>query len=147
MFRGFAGTEFSRGVQSDVVFRFVEHTGEVEVEIESATAAGVLEEAVRAVGALVGRDRPGTPVTRRVSVDGRDLASLLPALVDELVYLVDTDGFVPVDARAQIDGTRVVATVDGLLDEPAQLVKAATLHRLSFEQCDGVWRARVVLDV
>jgi len=136
-----------RGLESQAVFRFVEHTGEVEVEIEAATPAGVLEESVRAFGALVGRGQAGERAIRRVSVDGPDLAILLPALVDELVYLVDTDGFVPVDARAEVDGTHAVATVEGLLDEPAPLVKAATLHRLSFEPSDGGWRARLVLDV
>lgn len=130
-----------------MVFRFVEHTGEVEVEIEAATPEGVLEESVRAFGALVERGRTGRPATREVRVDGADLASLLPALVDELVFLVDTDGFVALDASAKVDGTHVVATLEGVLDEPAPLVKAATLHRLSFEPADGGWRARVVLDV
>src|SRR3954452_5779508 len=40
------------------VFRWAEHTGELELEIEAASEHGVYEDAVRAMGELLGGDRP-----------------------------------------------------------------------------------------
>ncbi len=129
------------------MFRFAEHTGEVELEIEALTPAAVLEEATRAFGELVGRGDAGDVVTRRVTVTCRDLDRLLPDLLDELVFLADTEGFVPIDAHVELEGARAEATVDGVLRQAAPLVKAATLHRLAFERRGEGWHARVVLDV
>ncbi len=129
------------------MFRFAEHTGEVELEIEAETPAAVLEEAARAFGELVGRGGEIDVVTRRITVTCRDLDLLLPELLDELVFLADTEGFVPVDARVELKEAQAEAEVDGVLGQAAPLVKGATLHRLAFARRGESWHARVVLDV
>lgn len=129
------------------MFRFVEHTGEVELEIEAEAPAAVLEEAARAFGELVGRGDAGDVVTRRVTVTCRDLDLLLPGLLDELVLLAETEGFVPVDAHVELAEAGAEATIEGVLRQAVPIVKAATLHRLAFERRDEGWHARVVLDV
>jgi len=131
------------------VFRFVEHVGEVEVEIEASTPAAVLEEAVGAVAALLSTENSsgGPRATHEVTVAGRDLPALLPGLVDELVFLADTEGFLPLAGEATIEGLTARVTVSGVVGRPAPLVKAATLHRLLLEPGNGGWRGRVVLDV
>lgn len=80
------------------MFHWIEHTGELELEIESPTAEEVFADA-------------------------------LVALAEQL-----RDG----EVRARIRGHT---------GDPPHLVKAVTYHALDFEQADGGWRARVVLDV
>jgi SHS2 domain-containing protein len=136
-----------------VTRRFVEHTAELELELESDTAEGVLEEALLAFAELAGSDgsepgeAPGEAVERPIDLEARDLPSLLAAWLDELVFLSETEGLVPGSADLRLDGLRLTGVVRGRRGEPRPLVKAVTLHRLRFGRRDGAWRGRVVLDV
>ena len=128
------------------MYRFVEHTAELEVELEASTAEGVLLEALRAFAELVGPG-DGDPVERSVEASAGDLPALLAAWLDELLFLAETEGLVPEEAEVSLDGTRARGVVRGRRGKPRPLVKAITLHRLRFRPENGVWRGRVVLDV
>jgi SHS2 domain-containing protein len=131
------------------VYRWVDHTSEVELEIEAAGEREVFEEAVRALAELLlGVDATGSTTERRLTATATDRPTLLAAWIEELAFLAESDGFV---------GTRVVdidlgavtlgATVAGVLGEPPPLIKAVTYHRLEFAPRDDGYGARVVLDV
>lgn len=126
--------------------RFVEHTAELELEVESDSAEGALKEALLAFAELVG-PADGEPIQHRIELGGRDLASLLATWLEELVFLSETEGMVPEDAELNLDGLRLTGVVHGRRGEPRPLIKAVTLHRLRFEQRNGTWHGRVVLDV
>jgi SHS2 domain-containing protein len=128
------------------VYRFVDHTAELEVELEADSAEGVLEDALRAFAELVGPG-PGEGVERRVDIEAGDLPALLAAWLDELVFLAETEGLVPESADLSLTGLELSALVRGRRGEPRPLVKAVTLHRLRFRPENGVWQGRVVLDV
>lgn len=128
------------------MYRFVDHTAELEVELEAATAEGVLTEALRAFAELVGTG-DGEAVERAVDLSAGDLPALLAAWLDELLFLADAEQIVADDAEISVSGTRVTGVVRGRRGEPRPLVKAVTLHRLRFRPENGSWRGRVVLDV
>jgi len=132
------------------VYRWRDHTGELELELEASTAEGVFAEAAAALGELLGdgEDR-GAPAThRQVEVKAGDRAALLAEWIGELVFLAEVEGLVPRAAEAiELTDGRVQATVGFGAGSPPHLVKAATYHRLAFEPVDGGWRATVVLDV
>ena len=128
------------------MYRFVDHTAEVEVELEAESAEGVLEEALRAFVELAGTGE-GETVGRRLVVSATDLPALLAAWLEELVYLAETEGFVPDSAELSLSGLELSALLEGRLGEPRPLVKGATLHRLRLGSENGVWSGRVVLDV
>lgn len=128
------------------MYRWVDHTAELELQLESETAAGVLGDALAAFAELVGGAGAET-AERLVEVDAPDLDALLVSWLDELVYLADRDAFVPHSADIAISGTHVRAVVSGTIGRPRPLVKAVTYHRASLEPVDGSWRGRVVLDV
>lgn len=136
----------SRSATVDLVFRFVEHTAELEVELEAESPEGVLEEARRAFAELAGTG-DGAEVEIPVALEASDRPALLAAWLDELVFLADTEGVVAESADLTASETRLTGTVRGRRGEPRPLVKAVTLHRLRFRAEDGVWRGRVVLDV
>ena len=133
---------YSRGE----MYRFVEHTAELEVELEADSAEGILEEGLRAFAELAG-PASGEPVARPVDLEAADLPALLAAWLDELVFLAETERLVPESADLSVSGSRVTGVVRGRRGEPRPLVKAVTLHRLRFRPEDGAWRGRVVLDV
>jgi SHS2 domain-containing protein len=129
------------------MYRFVEHTGELELELESASAEGVLLEAMRAFADVVGGGGDGEELERPVTLSASDLPALLAAWLDELLFLADTEQLVPEEAAIRVDGTALAGVLRGRRGEPRPLVKAVTLHRLRFRPENGAWRGRVVLDV
>jgi SHS2 domain-containing protein len=132
------------------MYRFVDHTAELELELEADSAEGVLEEALRAFAELVEDEdapRAGEAVERDVDVAAADLPGLLAAWLDELLFLADAEQLVPESADVSITESRAKGVVRARRSEPRPLVKAITLHRLRFRAENGVWRARVVLDV
>lgn len=128
------------------MFRFVEHTAELELELEAESAVGVLEEARRAFEELVGTG-DGEAVELPVTLEASDLPALLAAWLDELVFVAETEGVVAESADLQLQGPRLTGSLRGRRGEPRPLVKAVTFHRLRFRPESGVWRGRVVLDV
>jgi SHS2 domain-containing protein len=129
-----------------VTYEWVDHTAELELHIEAETPELVFADALRALSELLGT-ATGEPETRtlRLAAGGRD--RLLWHWLDELVFLSETERFLPESADLRLDETQLEATVTGRLGDPSALVKAVTYHGLAFEEADGRYRARVVLDV
>ncbi len=131
------------------MYRWVEHTAEVELEIEAASEREVFADALAGLAELLGfGDARGGTERRELSVTAPDRPALLAAWLEELVYLAESDGFVAtsLDALALENGA-ARGTVSGIVDDPPPLVKAVTLHRLLFEPGEAGSVARVVLDV
>ena len=124
-----------------------EHTAEVELVIEAASPEEVFREAADAFGRYVELDAGGELACRTVEVSGRDRATQLVALIEELIYLADTDGFVADDTAVTLSETDLRVELTGRTTSVQPIVKAATYHDLQFQRTDGCWEARVILDV
>ena len=128
------------------VYRWVDHTAELELEIEAETAEEVVREAARALAELLGEGEPAG--TRAVEVEAGDRAALLAAFVEELVYLAESEQLVPRAVNdVELRPGRLRAHVELGRGDPPHLVKAVTYHRLAFEPHEHGYRARAVLDV
>jgi SHS2 domain-containing protein len=127
------------------MYTWIEHTAEFELELRAADEAGVFAQAVAAFAELLGKGS-GDPVTREISPQADDRAAQLVELLEELVFLADTEGFVP-RRLAHIDLLGKRALIEGYEGSPAPLVKAVTYHGLEFRRDGNEWLARVVLDV
>jgi SHS2 domain-containing protein len=130
------------------LYRWIDHTAEVELAIEAGSEREVLEDATRALAELLGFDKVLGAESRSVKVSARDRAALLAAWLDELIYLAEHEGFVATALEElRLDEASVTAVVTGLLGEPPPLVKAVTYHRLAFLPTSRGYLANVVLDV
>ena len=130
------------------MYRWVEHTAELQLEIDAPEEEAVFADALAALAELLEDGGGGAPELRTLELDAANRAELLAGWLDELVYLAEVEGFVPEAlVELELDEQRLDATVRGYLDEPRPLVKAVTRHDLAFEQHGRRWRARVVLDV
>ena len=134
--------------------RWVDHPGELELELEAASERGVFEEALAALGGLLNERAGGEtepraePVRRQVSASAPDRPTLLAEWLSELAYLAESEGFVPQRVeRLELAGCALEAAVAGRLASLPHLVKAVTYHRLGLWEEDETWRARVVFDV
>jgi SHS2 domain-containing protein len=130
------------------MYSWNEHESEIEVFIEDESPRAVMTEALVALGDLLTEQRGGEAVTHEVSVSATDLPALLAEWLNELAFLAERDGFVPERViRMELADTSLEATVAGQRSVPRNVVKGVTYHRLELQEADGVWRARVVLDV
>jgi SHS2 domain-containing protein len=130
------------------MYRWIDHTGELELQIEANAEEEVFRDAVEALGELLHEGSQEATDERRVAARAPDRAALLAEFLTELLFHVETEGFVPVkldELELREDAAR--GTVLGFLGEPSHLIKAITYHRLRFEQADGRWCANLVLDV
>jgi SHS2 domain-containing protein len=135
------------------MYRWIDHTGELELELEAASEPGVFEEALAAFGDLLSerageRDPDGELARYEISTSAPDHVTLLAEWLSELAFLAEAEEFVPTAAeRLELAGTALEATVVGRKASPPHLVKGVTYHRLGIWQQGNTWRARVILDV
>lgn len=128
------------------MYRWVDHTGEVELVIEGSSEEEVFADALRAYRELAAGE--GEPAARVIVVEGADRADVLVRWLEELIYLADAEGFVPERVQAiEVRRDAVRAEVEGRVGSASPLVKAVTYHDLEFAFDGARWHARVVLDV
>jgi SHS2 domain-containing protein len=131
------------------VYRFLEHTSELGLEIEASTLEELLEDAARAFGELVAPDGEGSPARRRLELAPEDEQTLLADWLNELLFLAETEGFVPQTLVSCLQTPAgLEAEIDGFVGEPRPIVKAVTYHDLVLQaRSDGIWKGRVLFDV
>jgi SHS2 domain-containing protein len=129
----------------------VDHTSEVTLRLLAPTFEALLGEAARAFGSLVPESaRSGEgPAVRELRLVGTDRAGILVEWLNEIVYLVDVDAWLPteVDSARAADESLVIRTRGVPLLAPFVLVKAATLHRAEVRDTASGIQAEVTLDV
>lgn len=138
------------------VYRWVDHTAELELELEAATEREVLSDALHSLRELLEGDETAVLAEvdddrlerRVVRATAGDRPALLAAWLEELLFLSESQAFIPVSVeQLSLEAGAVVAIVAGRVSEPRPLVKAVTYHRLQFEPSERGYRARVVFDV
>lgn len=134
-----------------MVYRWVDHTAELELHVEAPTEEAVFGDALAALRELLVEhmdDTGGEPARIDVHASAPDRATLLAEWLSELVYLAEAEGLVPEGVESlRLSADAIDATVSGVRSSPPNLVKAVTYHRLDMAAADGSWRATVVLDV
>ncbi|XEC29487.1 archease [Streptomyces fradiae] len=132
--------------------RGVPHTADLRVEAWAPTREECLAQAVRGVCASF-LDLTGAAGVHRRDVEvraDRD-EDVLVALLDEVVYRLDTEGEVPVEVElVPVDGgvRGVLWTADaGTLPVTGAAPKAVTLHETVMTRGPGGWTCSVTLDV
>ena len=132
--------------------RTVPHTADLRIEAWAPTRNGCIRQAVLAAVESfldLSSAHPDHTQVRRVIADRDD--DLLVAVLDEVIYLLDTAGEAPVDLELQdiddgVDVTFAMADASTLVQLGA-IPKAVSLNELRFRQGRHGWRCLVTLDV
>jgi SHS2 domain-containing protein len=131
------------------MYRWIEHTSEVELEVTARCPEGVVRESLVAMSELLGEPRAAEPpMSFPIELEAADQATLFAAWLGELTFLAESRGVICEGVEQLVLGAdRLRATVRGRPGVPRYLVKAATYHRLRFERAGRHWVANAVLDV
>lgn len=137
-----------------MTYRFLPHTADIKVAIDAGSFEELLADATAVVrGLLAGEGGVEVRQERRITTSGEDPSEVLLRYLQELLYLFETEGFLP--SRVETDRfaeTELIARVGGEVYDPARHehqpeVKAVTRHGLRVEQHGDGWHAEVVFDV
>ena len=140
------------------MIRMLDHTADVGFELRAPSIEALFDEARRALLMVVFEHPPeeGEGVNA-VRLTAPDRETLLVRWLNELVYLIQDAGFVPVGAEIRLReadeaGYSLEARLTGaplLLDEYGWQgeIKSATFHGLDVTNNEDGWHARVILDV
>jgi SHS2 domain-containing protein len=129
----------------------IDHASELRLRIRAASMSELLAEAGRALAKIQLRQSGGAPAPkwRDIEVLASDRAALLAEWLNELIFLGETEAWVPVQFEiARATDTSARARASGMsLDRVPGLVKAATLHGLRVDEIPGGLEGEVILDV
>jgi SHS2 domain-containing protein len=135
-------------------FEILEHTADVGLRAWGASPAELFESAAAALLAIsYERETVVERESREIAADGADRESLMVNWLQEIVWLIDGEWWLPrrVSIR-EISDTSVRGTAHGEPRDAARhkfnvIVKAVTYHQLKVGQEAGRWRAEVFLDI
>lgn len=149
-----------------MAYKFLEHTADVQAECRARSFTGLLEAAARALYSVaLKRQRKTIRARHELFVSGSEHEEVVVRWLQELVFLLETDGFVAVrftwngshmeaPEGAQSAGPHPVLTVhclaEGYLcthEERGEEVKGATYHGLMVEKTGDEFVARVIFDL
>jgi SHS2 domain-containing protein len=140
------------------MIRMLDHTADVGFEIRASSVEALFDEARLALLMTVFEEPPEEGKDEdSVRLSAPDLETLLVRWINELVFLIQGDGFVPVRADARIQETDEggFSLEARLAGAPLELevygwqgeIKSATFHGLDVTKEGEDWRAQVILDV
>ncbi len=135
-------------------FETFEHTADIGLVARGRTLAEVFANAASGlVDLTVDPEGLREQARMQVTVAAGEREALLVAWLNELLYLLDTQRFLPRRSRiSELTDTHLAAELVGDTIDPGRhavrrMIKAATYHGLSLNQADGMWEARVILDL
>ncbi len=134
-------------------FRLLPHTADVAVAAWGPSLDEAFARTVRALIAVTFDLRQIRPVEERsIHVEGSDQARLLVGLLEEVLYLIDAEGFLPARACVSLSPNGLDARLHGERFDPGRhrrlgpLVKAVTYHEIAVEPGPPA-RVRLILDI
>lgn len=138
-------------------YRTLEHTADLGVEVTSTSLEGLFGETLRAFTDCLTRLERVTPSeSRELLIVAPELDQLLVDLLNELIYLHETEALVFADARLTLtetdDGWSLSGSVRGEAFDLERhglktLIKAATYHQLSVLPGPDGWIATILFDI
>ncbi len=137
----------------DDIFREIEHTGDVGIEIEADSRSELFRRAAIAIARLMVDTTGVRPIeTRDLSIPGTDDADLMHDMLSALLQTFLVDSFIWSTAAVDEDSGGLKVRLRGERFDPSRHefrreIKAVTYHELSVRNVDGRWFARVIFDV
>jgi SHS2 domain-containing protein len=137
-------------------FKFLEHQADIKFRAQGKTINEAFENAVLAVSSYLSQDKKVKKVKKKlIEISSNDNESLLYQFVDEIIYLLDAEKFIPSQAKVNIESGNLRAEIlgDDSKNYNIKQIKAATYADIYVKKVkDGkgkkeVWEIQMVLDV
>jgi len=132
-------------------FRFLDHTADIKFKAYGKSLNEAYGNVVLAVAEVLAKEnkiKSGRKV--QVELEGSDRKNLLYNFIEELIYLLDAEGFVVKSGKVKISGNKLNAELIG--DDSKNYkgldhIKAATYAEMIVRQGKKGWEVQAVVDV
>ncbi len=134
-------------------FQFIDHTADAGIRVNAPTLESLFETAGLAFSELVTRvESLNSRVERQFRLQEDDIETLLVSWLQELLYLLDTEGIIFGRFRVKLQHFSLEATAWGEVFDPQvhtmkTEVKAVTYHQLEVVKSSQGWQAQVIFDI
>lgn len=134
-------------------FQFIDHTADVGILVKAETLEGMFETAALGFSELITEvDSLNCLIQRQFRLQEDDLETLLVSWLQELLYLLDTEGLIFGRFQVHCQDLELQATAWGEVFDPAMHtmrteIKAVTYHQLEVVEDDQGWKAQVIFDI
>jgi SHS2 domain-containing protein len=134
-------------------YELIDHTADVGIRVTAASPATLFETAALALTELMTDTATIEPrLERTMELQEESLDLLLVCWLQEILYLVDTEGLVFSVFEVRIEGGKLQATLRGEPFNPEvhprkSDVKAVTYHHLEVTTHGDGWEARFIVDM
>ncbi|MGP3960308.1 archease [Nonomuraea sp. 3N208] len=139
-------------MRADAGHRALPHTADTRIQAWAPTTGECIAQAVLGmVESFLDLRGAAASGEYDLRVEPGEPQDQLVAVLDEVIYLMDTTGQIPIKVAAQQEQNRLSLhlTMADLTTVPqtGAAPKAVTLHQLTFEHDAGQWTCAVTLDV
>ncbi len=133
-------------------FKFLEHTADIKFQAFGKSLDEAFENSALAMFSSMYKGKVASKIKKRIKVRGRDKESLLYNFLEELLFLLDTEGFFLSSVKVKIDEEKLELEAelqgDKAKNYPVNLdVKAVTYNQMQVKREKNKYICQVVLDV
>ncbi|MEK6856169.1 MAG: archease [Nanoarchaeota archaeon] len=131
-------------------YEFLEHMADIKLKLNGNTLQDVFENVIFALAEYMSEGKKIESLKGKViDVSGKDTSSLLYNFVDEILYLVDAEHFIPSKGSVLLRGNNLHAELYGDDTNKYTLkhIKAPTYAEMNIRKIKDKWTAQMVLDV
>ncbi len=134
----------------DKKFEFLEHTADLKFRVYGSTINEIFENTVLAISIYISPDKKiASKKGKVIEAHGKDHESLFYNFIDEILFLIDSEGFVPAKAEVTMMGYNLKAELygDSAKNYEIKQIKAATYAEMYIKKTRSGFEAQAVLDV
>ena len=134
-------------------FQFIDHTADAGILVKAPTLEGMFETAALGFNELITRvDSLNCLIQRQFRLQEDDIETLLVSWLQELLYLLDTEGLIFGRFQVNLKDLALEATAwgeifDAEIHTMKTEIKAVTYHLLEVVEADQCWKAQVIFDI
>ncbi|UCG11979.1 MAG: archease [Deltaproteobacteria bacterium] len=134
-------------------FRLMDHTADVGIQLTAETLNGLFEVAGLAFTEVITSARQiALRIQHQFQLQADEIDTLLVTWLQELLYLLDTEGLIFGRFKVDLQGFQLKAVAWGEPFDPRKHVtkteiKAITYHQLQVAKADTGWQGQVILDI
>lgn len=130
-------------------YEFLDHTADIKFKAYGSTLEELFKAIIYAFRDSITSDELKPLIEKTIYIEAKDLNELVYNLLDELIYLFDTESLIPFDVKSiTINNNSLEVTLwfDTTKGKEVNGIKAVTFHELEVKK-EKEWTAQVVLDV
>jgi SHS2 domain-containing protein len=137
----------------DKDYEILEHTADIGIRVKGHSLSEIFEKAIHATADLLsGGLEIEANIKKRVSIEEANIGVALVSVLEEIIYLFETQLFLPSECSISIENDRYETSLKGSIASKEDIkngteIKAVTYHQLKIKKADDKYEATVIFDV